>query len=90
MDSFLGAEMKRIEKILEGFEQKMVKSEKSKHDKALKSMDFVFDRLFPKGGLQERSMNFFQLCADGNVSNHVQEMKEAIDPFEKDFCLWFR
>jgi bacillithiol biosynthesis cysteine-adding enzyme BshC len=88
MKNYFEAELTRMEKIIDGFEQKMIKSEKAKHEKSLKAMEFIFDRLFPGGGLQERSMNFFQICANGEVFSHLKEMKSAIDPFEKDFVIW--
>lgn len=90
LKDYWGAEMNKVQKIIDGFEQRMVKAEKSKHEKDLKAMDFVFDRCYPNNGLQERYMNFFQLCSDGEVKRHLDEMKSVIDPFEKDFVVWYR
>ncbi|MDG1858035.1 MAG: bacillithiol biosynthesis BshC, partial [Emcibacteraceae bacterium] len=74
---------------IESLEQKLLRAEKSKFEKSLKQMDQIKDRLFPNGGLQERSANFFNFCSDGKVQEHLLKMKEALDPFEKDFTVFY-
>lgn len=89
MKGFLEAEMTRLSKQIESLEQKLLRAEKSKFEKSLKQMDQIKDRLFPNGGLQERSANFFNFCSDGKVQEHLLKMKEALDPFEKDFTVFY-
>lgn len=89
MSNYLEAEMTRLTKQLDNLEQKLIRAEKSKYEKALKQMDQVRDKLFPNNGLQERSANFFNFCADGQVRSHLDKIKSAIDPFEKDFIVLY-
>jgi hypothetical protein len=51
------------------------------------SIDQVKSKLFPKNGLQERSVNLFQLCAGGKVDERIEQLHGFIDPFEKDFIV---
>ncbi len=89
LNSFVEAEMTRMSKQIENLEQKLIRAEKAKFEKSLKQMDQVKDKLFPGGGLQERHTNFFQFCADGQVFTHLNQIAEAIDPFEKDFTVCY-
>jgi uncharacterized protein YllA (UPF0747 family) len=87
LHDFGKAEIARISKQIDTLEQKLIRAEKGKHEKVLKAMDQVKDRLFPGGTMMERKVNFFQLCADGQVFAHLQKLQEAIDPFENDFII---
>lgn len=87
LDSFAEAELTRMEKQLFVIKQKLIKSEKSKHEQGLIQIDQLKNKLFPSGGLQERSINFFSLCADGNVYSHLQEIYDSISPFENDLIV---
>jgi len=89
MKGFLEAEMTRLSKQMENLEQKLLRAEKNKFEKSLKQMDQIKDKLFPNGGLQERSSNFFNFCSDGKVQEHLLKMKESLDPFEKDFTVCY-
>ncbi len=89
MQGFVAAEMTRLTKQMENLEQKLLRAEKSKFEKSLKQMDQIKEKLFPNGGLQERSVNFFQLCSDGQVFKHLESIKNAIDPWEKDFIVCY-
>jgi bacillithiol synthase len=80
------AEMARLGKQLENLEQKLLRAEKSKHDQALKTMEQIKDRLF-FGGMQERSLNFFHFCVDGQVKSHLDKLNSAIDALEKDLIV---
>lgn len=89
MKGFLESEMTRLSKQMDSLEQKLLRAEKSKFEKSLKQMDQIKDKLFPKGGLQERSASFFQFCADGEVFSHLNRFKSAIEPFENDFIVCY-
>ncbi|MFT7343568.1 MAG: bacillithiol biosynthesis cysteine-adding enzyme BshC [Lentimonas sp.] len=89
LNQFGEAEMTKLQKQIDSLQDKLIKAEKTKHDKALKQMDQIKDRLFPNGGLQERSQNFFNFCADGEVSSHLAEIYTAIDSFENDFIVLY-
>lgn len=87
LSSFAEAELTRIEKQLFVIKQKLIKSEKAKHEQGLSQIEQLKDKLFPNGGLQERSINFFSLCADGNVYSHLQEIYNSISSFENDLIV---
>lgn len=89
MVGYLEAEMTRLTNQMDNLEQKLIRATKIKYEKVLKQMDQVHDKLFPNKGLQERTTNFFNFCADGNVRSHLTKIKETIDPFEKDFIVLY-
>ena len=62
-------------------------SQKQKHEKAIKQIEQIKERLFPKGAMQERSMNFFQICPEGNVSEKLQDIYKAINPTNSDINI---
>jgi bacillithiol synthase len=88
MQSWVGAETQRMEKLLEGIQQRLNKSLKIKFDNRLKNIEQVKERLFPEGELQERSLNFFQFCPDGNCSSKLQEIYDALAPMDNDFLIF--
>jgi len=87
LKSFSNAEISRLEKQLTSIKQKLIKTEKSKHEQALQQIDQLKTKLFPNGTLQERSINFFSLCADGEVYKHLDEIYNAIDAFGNDLIV---
>jgi bacillithiol biosynthesis cysteine-adding enzyme BshC len=89
MSGYIEAEMTRLTKQMDNLEQKLIRAEKSKYEKVLKQMDQIRDKLFPNNGLQERNTNFFNFCADGEIRSHLEKIKAVIDPFEKDFIVFY-
>ncbi|MFT5859390.1 MAG: bacillithiol biosynthesis cysteine-adding enzyme BshC [Flavobacteriaceae bacterium] len=87
LSQFANAEIARLEKQLEGLKAKLVKDSKGKHEQAMKDIDFIKDRLFPNGGLQERSANLLSFCADGQVKSRVHQLYDAIQPFGRDMLV---
>jgi bacillithiol biosynthesis cysteine-adding enzyme BshC len=83
------SEVSRLEKQIQGIKEKLFKSEKQKHDISLKMMEQLKERLFPNNGLQERSMNLFQLAKEGDVFDKIKLIKEAIEPLGNDFIILF-
>jgi bacillithiol biosynthesis cysteine-adding enzyme BshC len=88
LESYAESEITRFSKQIEGIEQKMIKAEKSKHEQSLNQIDQLKAKLFPGNGIQERTMNFFQLCADGKVYEHLNLIYEVIEPFENDLIIY--
>ena len=84
LKSYSEAEISRLEKQLISIKQKLIKTEKSKHENSLSQIEQLKNKLFPNGVLQERSMNFFSICSDGNVYSHLTEIYNSIDPFGND------
>lgn len=85
--SWVTAEWIRISKQTDAMKQKLEKAVKSKHEKALKSIEQVKEKLFPDGGLQERSVNFFQFCPDGNYKQKLHDLVEIMQPFSSQFLV---
>ncbi len=80
-------EGKRLTKQLDGLKAKLIKTSKGKHDQAMKSIGSIKDRLFPNGGLQERSANFLTFCADGVIQSRLETLHDALDPFSKNLIV---
>jgi uncharacterized protein YllA (UPF0747 family) len=53
----------------------------------MKFIDQIREKLFPNGGLQERSANIISFAPEGNVSHRIEVLYRAIDPTEKDFLV---
>jgi bacillithiol biosynthesis cysteine-adding enzyme BshC len=87
LEGFAKAEISRFEKQIFAFEQRLIKHQKSAFDTAMKQLEDLKEKLFPNKGVQERVDSFFNFCASGNVSTFLHELKENIDPFEKDFVI---
>lgn len=84
---YASAEISRINKQLEGIKAKMIRVSKSRHTEAMSAVDFIKDRLFPSGKMQEREVSFFHFCPQGNTGERLELLYSAIDPFEKDLII---
>jgi bacillithiol biosynthesis cysteine-adding enzyme BshC len=87
LQAFVAAEHSKLDKQVEGVVSKVKRSAKAKHDQAMSSIELLKERLFPGGGLQERNVNFFQFCADGNVTERMDLLYQMINPLEKDLIV---
>jgi bacillithiol synthase len=85
--SFTEAEIKHLEKKILHIKTKFLKFEKEKYRLSLTQLEHLKNKLFPAGQLQERSINFFSLCADGKVFSHLQTLYHAIQPFGNDLIV---
>jgi len=87
MNQYAQAEITRLEKQLASIQDKLIKRSKSKNETAMAHIEQLKDRLFPDGGLQERSTSFFSFCPDGNYSSRLKELYSHIDPSNNDFYV---
>lgn len=87
INSKIGAEFSRMEKQIEGLKNQLEKSVKNKHEKGLKTIEQIKEKLFPNDGLQERSANFFQFCPDGNYKQKLHDLAEIMQPFSSQFLV---
>lgn len=87
LEKYLRGEMTRMDKQIEGIKSKLIKTSKAKHESAMNAIDVIQDRLFPNGSLQERTVNFFNFCVQGNVSERLDVLYSALEPFEKDLIV---
>jgi bacillithiol biosynthesis cysteine-adding enzyme BshC len=76
----------RTERILKNLEKKMLRAERKKQDVLTHRLHSVMARIFPSGGLQERSMNFapYYLAYGKEM---IEGILENIDPFEGEFTV---
>jgi bacillithiol biosynthesis cysteine-adding enzyme BshC len=87
MDRFAEAEVVKLKKQLESIKDKMVRSVKQQHENAMRSIDQVYDKLFPHGGMQERVLNIFSMTPDGNIAQRMAQIHSFIDPFDPDLVI---
>ncbi len=87
LDKYALAETVKMQKQLESIKEKLTRSVKQRHDAGLKAIDQIFDKLFPNGGMQERTMNLISMCADGKVTSKIHQLHSVIDPFDPDFVI---
>jgi uncharacterized protein YllA (UPF0747 family) len=76
-----------MQKQLEAIKDKLTRSVKQRHDAGLKTIDQIFDKLYPNGGMQERTLNLISMCADGKVKSKINQLHSFIDPFDPDFVI---
>ncbi len=86
-EKMIAAESVKLAKQYLSIKEKFFKSVKQKHEKDLKAIDTVFDKLFPNGGLQERHLSIFTLCPDGNLKEKIAQLYNYIDPFSSEFMV---
>jgi len=85
--NFGKAESVKIKNQLNSIKKKLIKSEKEKNEQSLNQIEQLKERLFPNGKPQERVINFFSICNDGQIKKHLDDLYDAMDPFEKDFII---
>lgn len=76
----------RSDRVLHNLEKKMMRAERKKQDIVIGRLTSVREALFPRGGLQERNMNFTPFyLAFGEM--FVESLIEKIDPFDFTFSV---
>lgn len=83
-EQFIQAEISRMEKQVESIKAKGIKFSKTQFDQAMNAISFIKGRINPNGGLQERSVNFFQFCTTGEVQPVITQLYDALEPFSGD------
>lgn len=78
----VGADLFKIDAMYNSIKSKIWRAEKVKHETAIKLLEQIKEQLFPNGKMQERAVNFLQLCADGDVKGKLQTLYKALDPFD--------
>jgi bacillithiol biosynthesis cysteine-adding enzyme BshC len=78
----------RALRLISNLEQKMLRAEKRKHTTSLAQIENLKTKMFPSGGLQERSMNIapmYVLYGDDFIASLVQHFK----PLDHQFTILF-
>lgn len=89
LQRFKEAEQTRLQNQIDQLKSKLIKSEKSQHEEAMKAISFVHSKLFPNGVLQERVESVFNFCPDGSYQRVLKSLFEVIDPEQNDLILLF-
>lgn len=87
LEGYANAENVKLAKQIAAIEDKLVKHQKNQFQTELKQLEDIKSKQFPRGGVQERSENFFSFCASGEVFSRIAFIKNAIDPFENDLIV---
>ena len=81
----LAEKTKQLQSI-EALEARVLKAEKQKHETALNQLKALQQKLFPNGGLQERTDNFLPIyLKHGDAFFDI--LKENLNPLEKGFIV---
>ncbi|MFD2969360.1 bacillithiol biosynthesis cysteine-adding enzyme BshC [Sphingobacterium bambusae] len=90
IDPSLGASTEavkaRLKKAINSLEKKLLKADKHNYDDALLQIERVKDKLFPNGGLQERSENFAALYIK-HGEELIQELEKHFNPLDFKFTI---
>ncbi|MEO9854066.1 MAG: bacillithiol biosynthesis cysteine-adding enzyme BshC [Reichenbachiella sp.] len=80
LKGFIAAEHAKAAKGLDNIAKRLKKSEEQKHETALNQLGAIKDKLFPRGGLQERHDNFLNFYI--NNPEFVKEVLASLDAFD--------
>jgi bacillithiol biosynthesis cysteine-adding enzyme BshC len=78
----------RLKKAMNNLEKKLMKAEKRNHQHALADIDNVKEKLFPGGGLQERSENFALLYVKYG-DNLFRDLYKYFNPLDFKFTILY-
>ncbi|AEA44652.1 bacillithiol biosynthesis cysteine-adding enzyme BshC [Fluviicola taffensis] len=87
LESYAEAEVVRMKKQLEAFEQRLVKQLKQRHEQTLQSIEFISDRIIPENSLQERHFHWLQFAPSGAYKELLNHIHAEIDPFEAELIV---
>lgn len=87
LDKFANAELVRLDKLIGTIKEKLVRTVKNRHDSAMNAISQIYEKVYPEGKLQERSLNLFSICPDGKVSERIEQIHNFMDPFDPDFTI---
>ncbi len=78
----------RLKKAINNLEKKLLKADKRNHEDALIHIERVKDKLFPNGGLQERSENFATLYIKYG-DDLIKELVKHFNPLDFKFTILY-
>lgn len=87
LEQFAKAELVKIDKLVQSFEEKFVRFVKKQNEQLIKDYDYIVERMFPNEHPQERYFSFFHFCPDGNYKKRLEELYQIVDPLQKDLIL---
>ncbi|KAA9333184.1 bacillithiol biosynthesis cysteine-adding enzyme BshC [Hymenobacter busanensis] len=81
----VAAEQQKISGIVSGLEKRLSKAAEAKHETAYSQLTGLKDKLFPDGGLQERTDNVLSILI--NNPAFIDQLIEAFDPLALQFTI---
>ena len=78
----------RLKKAIDNLEKKLLKADKHNHEEALIQIERVKEKLFPSGGLQERSENFATLYVKYG-DGLIKELIKYFNPLDFKFTILY-
>lgn len=85
LEGYVQAEASKAGKLIDEIEKKFKKAEERKNEDHLRQMTNVKSKLFPGGGLQERSENFLNYAI--NDPSFVDTIVDSLDPLDTRFQI---
>lgn len=86
LEAAVAAESTKQKAALEQWENRLRRAEKQKHEVSLNQIKTAKDKLFPGGGLQERSEGFLSFYVKYGPA-FFDEIKAVVEPFEAGFSV---
>lgn len=87
LEGYAKSESTKLQKQMDGVQQKMIRHQKKKHEDAMKQIDSIYDRLFPNNGLQERYENMIPYLAKYGPKEFIQMVYDITNPEETELIL---
>tara|TARA_B100000508_G_scaffold141026_1_gene145237 strand:+ start:8840 stop:10420 length:1581 start_codon:yes stop_codon:yes gene_type:complete len=87
LEGYGKSEVTKLNKQVDGIEQKLIRHQKKKHDDAMNQIDNLFERLFPADGLQERYDNVIPKLVRYGKEELMRGLYQHMDPFENGLIL---
>lgn len=78
----------RLKKAINNLEKKLLKADKHNHEDALIQIERVKDKLFPNGGLQERTENFASLYLK-HGDDLIRDLEKYFNPLDFKFTILY-
>jgi bacillithiol synthase len=86
LEKAVKADEVKFSTLLEQWQSRLVRAEKSKHEVSLQQLRTLKEKLFPNNGLQERTENFMSYYVKYG-EGFVEELKQHLNPLENGFII---
>jgi bacillithiol biosynthesis cysteine-adding enzyme BshC len=86
LTGFVLSEQQKTAKSVENIEKRIRKALEQKSETEIKQMQALLEKLFPKGGLQERTDNFLNFYLNDRLFIH--KLMQLLDPFDFHFHVF--
>lgn len=87
LHSWIGSELKKIEKSVSQIKSRILKDKKKSHEDDLMKIQKIKETLFPGNQLQERHQNLLHFCNRNSYHSILKQLYMAIDPLNNGFTI---